>query len=501
VVDSLELRTWWRQGRVDEVRARFPAVLAAEEATGLTYSVHLGQVLVSGIFSHTGDAAAARRYLTDAAATTPPSPSGDLSALHAVATASLQLTEGDEDGATATLRRAIEVHGLDEGQDRRAWREMLALSYVLVPETREHWDAAPLRGFLALSRHLAAAVVASREGTTSALRAVELPDQGLVRAALHHRLAGDLAVGLAGVGRTEAQPLLDALGAPGRAAVRAVIRARPRQARAARALLSAVPAPPPRSTYLAVLGPLTMRLDGPDGDEVVNAELRRAKVQALLAFLVLHRRTSRAAIMTALWPELDERAASNNLGVTLNHLLRALEPWRDSGEPTYLVRLDGPSVQLVTGEHLRLDVDEFDRHTAAAARAEADGVPSLVLEHDLAAMALYRGELHLDLPHPDFSLDREHYRTAFVAAAVRAGQLLLGRGDAGQAQEAARRALAVDQWSEGAYAVLVGAALARGSRSAARRLLDHCLGAMAELGVEPSAATRQLERRLHGEGG
>ena len=93
-------------------------------------------------------------------------------------------------------------------------------------------------------------------------------------------------------------------------------------------------------------------------------------------------------------------------------------------------------------------------------------------------------------------LDREHYRTRFVAAAVRAGQLLLGRGDTDQAEAVARRALAVDRGPRTAYAVLVAAALAKGDRSAAHRLLDRCLAALAELGVEPSEPTLQLRRRL-----
>jgi len=161
------------------------------------------------------------------------------------------------------------------------------------------------------------------------------------------------------------------------------------------------------------------------------------------------------------------------------------------------VRVDGPSVQLVTGEHLRIDVDDFDEHIALAARAETDGVPSVALDHNLAAVALYRDELHADLPEAEwFALDREHYRTRFVRAAVRAGQLLLGRGDADRAQEVAKRALAVDPWSEDAYAVLVGGALARGDRSAARRLLDHCLDTLADLGAQPSTATEQLRRRV-----
>jgi DNA-binding SARP family transcriptional activator len=203
--------------------------------------------------------------------------------------------------------------------------------------------------------------------------------------------------------------------------------------------------------------------------------------------------------MGALWPELPERAASNNLAVTLSHLLRLLEPWRDPGEPAYLIRLDNVTVQLVAGDHLRVDVDAFDHHVEQAATAEADGIPSLALEHDLAAVGLYRDELHADLRAADwFALDREHYRTRFVGAATRAGQLLLSRGDVDEADAVAHRALTADPWSEDAYAVLVGAALARRDRSGARRLLTRCLDVLADLDAEPSRSTRQLERRVLG---
>jgi DNA-binding SARP family transcriptional activator len=81
---------------------------------------------------------------------------------------------------------------------------------------------------------------------------------------------------------------------------------------------------------------------------------------------------------------------------------------------------------------------------------------------------------------------------------VRAGQLLAGRGDGDEAEAVAHRALAADPWSEQAYAVLVGVALARGDRSGARRMLDRCLDALADLQVEPSPATEQLRRRVQG---
>jgi DNA-binding SARP family transcriptional activator len=503
IIESLQFRAWWAGGRVDEALARIPAVVADERRTGPTYNHHLGQIFASIAFSYAGDVETARRYLDDSLGTAPPSADPENpapSVLIASATASLQLATGDEPAAAATLRDAVEAHGVDRGVERRTWRQTLALSYVLVPEARTYWDDAALRGYQRHARDQAAAVVAAREGTGATdLRALDLPSIGTIRSTLHHRHAAELAVELAAAGRPEGRALLDALGPAGRSAARSLAAERSRRATRARSLLAAVPAPPPRTTHLAVLGPLEMRRDGPDGEEIVDAALRRQRLQALVAFLVGHRRTTRGAIIAALWPDLDEQAALNNLAVTLSHLLRLIEPWRSSGEPSYLVRPDGQAVQLVTGAYLTLDIDLFDQHHGAAAQAEADGIPSVALDHDLAAVALYRGDLHADLAETAwFKLDREHYRSRFVTTAVRAGQLLLGRGDVDAAEDVAQRALDVDPWAEPAYAVLVGAALARDDRSTARRLLDHCTAALAEVGSTPSAATQQLQRRVAG---
>ena len=97
-------------------------------------------------------------------------------------------------------------------------------------------------------------------------------------------------------------------------------------------------------------------------------------------------------------------------------------------------------------------------------------------------------------------LEREHYATRFVAAATRAGELLVGHGDRERAEQMARRAIDVDPWAEDAYAVLVSAALDRGDRSAARRTLDRALAALADLGVVPSEQMRRLRRRVRGGG-
>ena len=58
-----------------------------------------------------------------------------------------------------------------------------------------------------------------------------------------------------------------------------------------------------------------------------------------------------------------------------------------------------------------------------------------------------------------------------------------------------KRALAADPWNEDAYAVLTTAALARDDRSAARRSLQQCLEALADLGAPPSGSTFELVHR------
>jgi DNA-binding SARP family transcriptional activator len=475
-----------------------PAALDAARATEVAAVVHLALTNATIMYAYVGDLTEARRALEEALAAAPRQPGPGHLVRNAVATASLQLAEGDERQATMTLHEALEASGLDRGVDRRVWRHTLALTYVLVPATREHWDALTLRGELHVARRLAAAVVGVRAGNAHGhLRNFDLPDLGTIRATLHVRLAAELAVGLDAAGHPEGRTLLDALGPPGRSAVRSAANSPSPAAKPAKALLAAVPAPPPHTTHLGLLGPLTLRRGGPRGPLVEDPILRRTRVQALLAYLAGHRATTRTATAAALWPDLPAPQSSNNLAVTLNHVLRLLEPWRPPGEPGYLLRLDGQKVRLVTGEHLHIDVDDFHQHLVDAGRAEEDGIPSVALEHYLAAVDLYRGHLATDLPDAHWmQLDREHYRTRFVTAAIRAGQLLLGQGDTDRAEQIARRAIDVDPWAEHAYTLLVSAALATGNPSAAHRRLDRCLAMLADLGTPPTDITRQLQRRL-----
>jgi DNA-binding SARP family transcriptional activator/ATP/maltotriose-dependent transcriptional regulator MalT len=491
-IEASHLVARWWLGSIDEVVAALPSLVERIRASGVARNLIVGLTQSAYTYATVGRLDEARRCLAGAQRV-----DGDRTGVAArmgLAEAAVLLADDDEHTAATVLEKVVQAHGNLGDHERRTWRHGLCLTYVLVPSTREYWDRTSPGGTVEYSRALSAAVVALREGRSPL--PVDVSDPQRVRAALHHRFAVELALGLEACGRPEGGAILEALGPAGRDAVRAVAAGRTRSARPARSLLAAVPAPPLHTTEVACLGPLAIVRDG---EVVTDPDLRRERVRALLAFLVSHRTTTRAAIVAALWPDLDEKAAANNLRVTLTYLLRLLEPWRSARESAYFVRFEGQAAALVTGERLRFDLDRFDDHVAQAARAEADGTPSLALGHHLAAVELYRGELHEGVPEADWlMLEREHFRSRFVAAATRAGQLLVGRGDPDQAEPVARRAVEVDPWAEEAYGVLVAVALARGDRTAARRALDRSLAALADLGVEPSQETQRLRRLVRG---
>ena len=428
---ALRLAAWWSLGSVDDALAALPELLRGwRRPARLRTSCSASRASLA--LAYVGDVEAARPYLEEAEAQAPRV--GSPAVVLAIARAALALAEGDERAASDVLAERARSSGLEFGSDRRPWRHALSLTYVLAPDTRPHWDCKPLKGHLATARSLAAAVVAVREGHgTQHLRKFELPAPDLVRACCI--TAWRPSSRSPSTGRGDPRPCPCSMPSARRGgAARHLARERTPLAAAARALLAAVPAPPQRAVELAVLGPLALRRRGED---VTGGDLRRERVRELLAFLVLHRKATRKAIIAALWPELDERSGANNLRVTLTYLLRLLEP--DPRANPHTVRIDGQDVRLVTGAALRIDTDAFDAHVLSARNAEAEGAPSVALDHLVAAANLYRGDLFADVPEAEWlAFDRDHYRRQFVAAATRAGQLLVGLGDLDQAEGGTR---------------------------------------------------------------
>jgi DNA-binding SARP family transcriptional activator len=367
---------------------------------------------------------------------------------------------------------------------------------VLLPEVREEWDADPPAGCFTSVHQVARALVALRDrGAVAEAGALPPEARRLARAVLPAPWSAELGLGLLASGRDEGRALVEDLGPRVRPTLRARAGGPPGSvAAAARRLLRELPTVPAHRLSLRVLGPMELRRDG-----VVAAapELRRERVRQLLAYLLVHERPTRSAVTADLWPDLDEPAAGRNLRVTLAYLHALLEPDRGELAPPYFVRSVGPVLHLVVDEALEVDVRTFDRELDEAARLERQGVPSAALPAYLRAVNLWGTDLLPDVPGEEWlQWEQERLRGRFVGAAVRAGELLLARGDSGPAQALGERALRVDRWSERAYQLVVAALLETEDLVAARHWSRRCLGALAELGVPPQPRTVALERRL-----
>jgi DNA-binding SARP family transcriptional activator len=266
--------------------------------------------------------------------------------------------------------------------------------------------------------------------------------------------------------------------------------------RAVNRYLAEHPFPPRLGLRLQLLGPLELRRGG---DVVDDAAWRRERVRTLLLYLVEHGAATREQLAGQLWPDLDERAAANNLRVTLSYLLAVLEPDRAAGDASWFVRTEGNTLRLVTGTDLWIDRAAFEAKLDEAVGYARDGAHSLELAALEEALTLWRGEPFVELPYDEWAeLARVRSRQRYVEAALRAAELHGSAGDRSAAVRHARAALAVEPWSERAFRVLIAAALAAGDRAGALRALEECRTMLADLGLAPSPQTVDLASEREG---
>ncbi|WP_448639733.1 BTAD domain-containing putative transcriptional regulator [Geodermatophilus sp. URMC 63] len=491
----LLLESFRLRGRLDEAERLLPYLLDDMQPDKVLTSPDLVPCAVS-VLDVLGRRAEADELLQTSRSILRGSPAGWAPIALTLAEAFHALSTGDEQQAAAVLRPTTPLNGARSSAAVRVSPVALPLLYVLVPEVREHWDADPPPGALADLHAGARALVELRErrstGAAGVLPATAWP---ALRALLPVPWVAELALAMVAAGQDGARALVEDLGPVARATLRAqAATAPPTLASTARSLLRAIPAVPTARLHLRVLGPLELRRDG----VVVTApELRRERVRQLLGYLLTHDRPTRTSITSELWPDLDDAAAGRNLRVTLAYLQNVLEPDRGELDPPYFLRSAGPVLHLVTDGALETDVLQFERALDEAAQLERQGVPSAALTAYLRAVELWGGDLLADVTGGTWlEWERDRLRGRFVSSAVRAGNLLLARGDTTTARTLAERALRADDCSEDAHQLLIAVHLADGDLVDAHRALRRCQQMLCELGVPPQPRTRALAQRL-----
>ncbi|GAA2219009.1 BTAD domain-containing putative transcriptional regulator [Micromonospora olivasterospora] len=231
----------------------------------------------------------------------------------------------------------------------------------------------------------------------------------------------------------------------------------------------------------------------PDGVPVDWSGVR-PRIRTLMRYLAAEagQPVHRERITAALWPELPDRAAVNNLHVGVSTLRTFLEPGVARGASRFIVR-DGSSYRLDVGAGGVCDVSAFEAALAAVRRARSTGEDAAAVAALRGALDHYTGDLLPEEGPAEWVLaGRDRHRTRATEAAVLLARLELNRGRARAAATAARRALELDGYHDYGWRLLVAAQRRAGDVAASQRSQQTYERMLRSLGVARPADTRPV---------
>jgi DNA-binding SARP family transcriptional activator len=252
-----------------------------------------------------------------------------------------------------------------------------------------------------------------------------------------------------------------------------------------------MPDSPHEQLQVSVLGPLRAWYGSRE------LSLGAARQRSLLAVLVAdaNRLISRDELIEGVWGAAAPATAPGNVYTYISGLRRALAsgPDRRPGTDVLTSGPAGYSLRIAPGH---LDSDRFAELCAQAEELQAAG--DLVAAAELLdeALRLWHGDAYAGLAGDRIELERTRLAERRLAAVERRARIAMALGDDGLIAELAR--LVRDHPLHEPLHELLIQALYRAGRSAealeafrdARRVL------VAELGVEPGPALRELQRRV-----
>ena len=227
------------------------------------------------------------------------------------------------------------------------------------------------------------------------------------------------------------------------------------------------------------------------GSRVVEEDgwrLRKAASLVKLLALSPGHRMHREQVTHLLWPDLEPKAAANNLHYALHVARNALEP---SGVSSRYLRLRDDQLELCPESSLWIDVESFEE---AAANAHRSREPASYQ----AALDLYAGDLLPGDRYETWAEDkREELRRSHLALLVELARMYEDRGEGGRAIEALERVVTDEPIHEEAHAGLMRLYAITGQpfravlqyerlRKDLRRALDR----------EPDVPSRRLYRQI-----
>jgi predicted ATPase/DNA-binding SARP family transcriptional activator/DNA-binding CsgD family transcriptional regulator len=215
---------------------------------------------------------------------------------------------------------------------------------------------------------------------------------------------------------------------------------------------------------------------------------KSASLVKLLALAPAHR-LHREQAMELLWPELDSKAALNNLHHALHIARRTLQP--SAGSASGYLRLRGENLALCPEGVVWVDVEAFEQAASTARHA-------LEPQAYRAAIDLYSGELLPQDRYEGWAEERRaQLRGLYLSLLLEVSALYEERKEFGEAIEALGRLVGEDPTREEAHVGLMRLYALLGRRREAlsqyERLRDTLIR---EFGVEPEEATVRLHEEI-----
>lgn len=188
-----------------------------------------------------------------------------------------------------------------------------------------------------------------------------------------------------------------------------------------------------------VLGEFSVRRGGTLMEE---AGWRRPRVKSLFLYLVLQAGSwvDKRQLFLDFWGHLDQVRAGRSFRVTLHALRRALQPGLMDGTASAYVDHRERYCRLLLGGG-SLDLHQFELELRAARGAEQAGQLAPALEHYRRASAVYAPLAPDEPPEPWLAREQARLRDLYVSALVGLARMARELGQAGEALEAARRAM------------------------------------------------------------
>jgi predicted ATPase/DNA-binding SARP family transcriptional activator/DNA-binding CsgD family transcriptional regulator len=220
-------------------------------------------------------------------------------------------------------------------------------------------------------------------------------------------------------------------------------------------------------------------------------EWRLRKAQGLIKLLALApaHRMHRGRVMDLLWPDLDDKAASNNLHQALHVARRTLEP--DAATFSSYLRLHDELLELCPNDRLWVDVEAFEKAAEDARRSEEPAAYRSALE-------LYTGDLLPEDRYETWAQERrEGLRLSYLSLLMEMGGLYESRGNIGATIEALQKVVAAEPTHEEAHAGLMRLYAGTGWRHRALDQYERLRQALhRKLNAEPGARSKRLHEEI-----